>query len=1018
MNAHTPFDANQDWTNPYCRNSSNDPMVDALLGNAYHVVRTVYCNLGNLKNIYDFLTKYGMVLAVESETELKAAPIITKFMRIYDKTPAGDRQVTDYLYVEGDRTGILPDDTTATGSWVKVATSGSANGGGSTNDGGYIPWVYNSGSANGGETTIRIPDETAGAPFMIVNGDWQTEGYDFQYDPAAFEVSFTTPLEPGDFVVVMRTGVPATPDNPNVSDWVTINWLYNQGAAVGGEQVIYIPYTFQSVPAVYKNGLRFHKGLTNNSYTIDSDNNRIILTEPLATNDRLIVQLGGEAKILEIVDHTIQEVARAVNVKDSEVILSTDTTQVLNGKKVIYDVVTQHIYGLPTLPTNVYINTVSNGQLTYSPGNITVTLLDSNQQQNTRELWRRSLAEAGLTLVDGSFEEGATANSATDAVWHIAGEQCYTWGGEFPKIVAAGSTPDSTGGIGLGTWVSVGDASLRSDLSTTVSGMGDNIVIHTQSGLTVNAEIENIKAADSEMDNRISVVESFAVSAIKTSVQNLSSVKDSDPAVQYDGFGNTVFWNGRNLFCFRRSPSHLDSVTGKHSACIAEIYKDGSAAVIWEYVPPAGIAAKEPSISVSNPGNQLIIAFTLHDVAADTYKKTIVGYVDLNNSGAFTSKSDIVTTDDYYQWGNIVTTPDNKFMTSRYSVTGTEVQLITSSDVNLNGSTTWTVTKSFPISLFPGKSLINETCIGYYRGQLVAVIRSSVGSSLSGICLAKTNDTTGVNGWSYLQLGFAYAGPRIEAYTDFDDPLVITGTTQRPVTPMYRSDVSMAITYDLSTFSTSQRIYQGEFFSCYASAKKTTDGSYELISFDEVPDSGVGENLVTKIHRQNFYIAQDNRTKSAVNFKANWLQSVIKETPCFGSLAGVSSTVTSSNMYFSFNTAVSGVTRLFIMIGPVASALTITPVLRRADGTTFASFYNVSVPVNARPQIIELVPVNTLAFNIYERLNLNFSSPMPLGVVGGITGIKLPITDRTPFGLYNVVGDTTSPYVAIAFGKL
>ena len=381
MNAHTPFDANQDWTNPYCQNSSNDPMVDALLGNAYHVVRTVYCNLGNLKLIYDFLNQYGMVLGVQSEVELKALTTKASFARIYDKTPAGDRQVTDYLYVEGDRTGILPDETTATGSWVKVATSGTGGSGGeSSNGGGYIPWVYNSGSANGGETTIRIPDETAGAPFMIVNGDWQTEGYDFEYDPLTFEIKFTTPLEQGDFVVVMRTGVPATPDSPNVSDWVTINWLYNQGAAVGGEQVIDIPYTFQSVPAVYKNGLRFYKGLTNNSYTIDSDNNRIILTEPLATNDRLIVQLGGEANVLEIVDHTVQEVARAANVKDSEVILSTDTTQVLNNKTIIFDVASQSIYGLPTLPTNVYIKSVSNGVLVYNPGSVSVNLVNLDEK--------------------------------------------------------------------------------------------------------------------------------------------------------------------------------------------------------------------------------------------------------------------------------------------------------------------------------------------------------------------------------------------------------------------------------------------------------------------------------------------------------------------------------------------------------------------------------------------------------------------------------------------------------------
>lgn len=81
---------------------------------------------------------------------------------------------------------------------------------------------------------------------------------------------------------------------------------------------------------------------------------------------------------------------------------------------------------------------------------------------NLREQWRRQLAEVGLTLVDGSFEEGATANSATDAVWHIAGGQCYTWGGDLPKTVASDSTPDATGGIGLGAWGSVGDASLRS----------------------------------------------------------------------------------------------------------------------------------------------------------------------------------------------------------------------------------------------------------------------------------------------------------------------------------------------------------------------------------------------------------------------------------------------------------------------------------------------------------------------------------------------------------------------------
>lgn len=465
MNAHNPFDAKQDWTNPYCQNSSNDPMVDALLGNAYHVVRTVYCNLGNLKLLYDFLNQYGMVIGVNSEEELKALSTQVKYSRIYGFSRAGDRQVTDYLYVEGDRTGILPNDTTATGSWITVATSGSAGGGTSSGEGAYIPWVYANGSAAGGETTINVPDGTVGVPFIIINGDMQYVGRGFEFNADSLSVTLAQPLEEGDEVVFLLTGVPAVPDNPNVNDWVQINWLYNNGAAVGGEQVITIPYTFQSIPAVYKNGLRLYKGLTTESYTADPDNQRILLTEPLATNDRLIVQIGGETQVLETSDHTLQEVARATNVKDSEVILSTDTTQLLNGKKIVYSVSEQKSYGLPSLPSNIYISSVSNGQLTYNPGNITVTLLPTHQETNTRELWRRLLTEAGLSLVAGSFEEGATVNSETDAVWHIAGGQCYTWEGALPKVVPADSTTTSTGGVGTGAWVSVGVASLKSELA-------------------------------------------------------------------------------------------------------------------------------------------------------------------------------------------------------------------------------------------------------------------------------------------------------------------------------------------------------------------------------------------------------------------------------------------------------------------------------------------------------------------------------------------------------------------------
>ena len=203
MNSHNPFDTCQPWGGSYCGNQSNDSLVDKLIGNAYHVVRTVYCNLGNLKLIYDFLQQYGMVLGVQSEAELKALTTEAKYARIYNKTPAGDRQVTDYLYVEGDMSGIVPDDATATGSWIKVATSGNGGNTGSDGDGGYIPWVYNNGSAIGDEISFRVPEETVGVPFIIVGGYMQYVGYGFTYDATTSTVTLAQPLEAGDFVVVL-----------------------------------------------------------------------------------------------------------------------------------------------------------------------------------------------------------------------------------------------------------------------------------------------------------------------------------------------------------------------------------------------------------------------------------------------------------------------------------------------------------------------------------------------------------------------------------------------------------------------------------------------------------------------------------------------------------------------------------------------------------------------------------------------------------------------------------------------
>lgn len=80
----------------------------------------------------------------------------------------------------------------------------------------------------------------------------------------------------------------------------------------------------------------------------------------------------------------------------------------------------------------------------------------------------------GYTLVE-DFQKGATLSHPAEALrWTLpdgTGEY-YRWDGVFPKLVPAGSTPASSGGVGLGAWVSIGDASLRGNLANPAYGDG------------------------------------------------------------------------------------------------------------------------------------------------------------------------------------------------------------------------------------------------------------------------------------------------------------------------------------------------------------------------------------------------------------------------------------------------------------------------------------------------------------------------------------------------------------------
>lgn len=103
-----------------------------------------------------------------------------------------------------------------------------------------------------------------------------------------------------------------------------------------------------------------------------------------------------------------------------------------------------------------------------------------------REALRRSYAEAGYTLVAGSFEAGGTVVNTSQVLMYEASGKGYSWGGSLPKIVPPGSAPLTSGGIGPGAWVD--KSSTFSKVSVKHYGaVGDGVVDDTAA---VNAALQ------------------------------------------------------------------------------------------------------------------------------------------------------------------------------------------------------------------------------------------------------------------------------------------------------------------------------------------------------------------------------------------------------------------------------------------------------------------------------------------------------------------------------------------------
>lgn len=79
-----------------------------------------------------------------------------------------------------------------------------------------------------------------------------------------------------------------------------------------------------------------------------------------------------------------------------------------------------------------------------------------------------------LDATSSSFQDGAKLFDKNDRVLDrsTTPAQLYYWDGAFPKDVAVGSTPASSGGVGAGKWLPIGDATISAEYGITRIGNG------------------------------------------------------------------------------------------------------------------------------------------------------------------------------------------------------------------------------------------------------------------------------------------------------------------------------------------------------------------------------------------------------------------------------------------------------------------------------------------------------------------------------------------------------------------
>ncbi|MDE9691044.1 hypothetical protein [Citrobacter portucalensis] len=145
-----------------------------------------------------------------------------------------------------------------------------------------------------------------------------------------------------------------------------------------------------------------------------------------------------------------------------------------------------------------------------------------------------------VTLTGVSFTTGTTVSNPNEVLFNESNNEYYKWTGSFsggPKVVPANSTPESTGGIGAGKWLSVGDSTLRGELAepdgSGMVGHGDKTVDDALTELEKTQGKDGFNAIGRFLN--LAELRAFPPSAVGDVVFVASAASSSATEIHYGG---------------------------------------------------------------------------------------------------------------------------------------------------------------------------------------------------------------------------------------------------------------------------------------------------------------------------------------------------------------------------------------------------------------------------------------------------------------------------------------------------